>query len=591
MKTLVVSSIALLTITYSNAQVLTKTSQMSYNWVNQVDNAKDVVVDSDNFAYSTGCMRSGGSDGIYVRCEDIVGDENVGTSDFKWSLNPPAYNNSSGTCIAVDEANGALWVAGYENDGGSNKRWFVWKFNSGDNGNTILASFRFRVLSGQNNIPNDIKVGSDGNPVVTGGMHVTNGTHTDVYTVKIDGSLAGVQPFNTSIWANSFDGPSGETAANQDRGTCVVLDASDNVYVGGTARHDILSNGANKLMYRQSYTAAGGNRWGPFYYEGNSSGPGYNKDCSVDDCDINDDGTVVAFAGMANLSTGTTTGPDGVCLLVDASNGNSLSTMTKLNCGGAGCNGGIHGPNQYFAVDVVGTGTGAGTTAYCTGYMLASGTYYIINSAYHPNWGSDWEREFSVSGGIDYGVDIKVSCNTNTVFVAANQNGGANYNWRLMEIDPVTGNENAFHSHNLGANDIARAMDVSTDGHVYVIGQDGSSGGDFGGVGYKTSDDCVIPLEWIEDPEKKAIVVGSTFELLMAQHNITDDQVDLKFNSMDDKITHIELRNALGQLVTTQKMEAIEGVNHYTLPLYQASGVLILSIRQGDKVRTKLISI
>lgn len=305
--------------------------------------------------------------------------------------------------------------------------------------------------SGGNDTPTDMAVDANGNVYVTG-ISIVNATSSDFLTIKYN--AAGVQQ-----WESRFIGNGG---SNNDEAYSIGLDASGNVYVGGTS----FGGGTSLDIMIVKYSNTGSVIWEVRY-----TNPEAREDEIIK--------MIVDAAGniyVGGISTYTATQKDFVILKYNSA-GQLQWARTYNNSGNN---------NDYLSnmtVDV-------------------SGNVYVTGSSYVPGNSSDFvtvkynsagtlQYAYTLNaGGDDIGTEIAVDASGNAYISGYTDAYGTGFDFFTYSLTPA-GSYRWLYRYNGGANAEDRPQGIITDpsGNVYVTGfsNQGATGFDVLTIKYNSS--------------------------------------------------------------------------------------------------------
>ncbi|HXF48907.1 MAG TPA: SBBP repeat-containing protein [Verrucomicrobiae bacterium] len=286
-------------ISYNDYFTIKYDSQGSQLWTaryngpgNGEDWATDVCVDEEGFVYVTGLSVGAGTDRDYA----TVKYDSNGNQLWVVRYDNPQHNGDHGHLIAVDK-NGNAYVSGHTNwtnlSGGV--QWVTIKYDS--MGNELWLRDTIRWQTSYSNGPTDLKLDSQGNVYVCGGME-DSVTKIDYTIIKYDGQ-------GKLLWSARFNGP----ANDDDWAVAIDFDKEGNVLVTGFSR----GIGTDGDITTFKYDSLGNELWVQHF-----NGPGNGYDAGY--------GLRVDSAGnvyVAGTSVGNGTNRDYILLKYDT-NGNLL---------------------------------------------------------------------------------------------------------------------------------------------------------------------------------------------------------------------------------------------------------------------------
>lgn len=215
------------------------------------DDGIALAVDASDNLYAVGNANSGTTQDVAIAKYDTSGNQT-------WYQTYDSGSADSVSAMSLDGSNNVYAVGLTESQSGSGKpqAYLTLKYNS-------LGSQQWTQTYGVTsyyNSANAVKIDSSGNVYVTG---ASNGSSIVMATVKYNSS-------GSQQWANRFSGVA------QSQGDALVLDANDNVYVGGMAYANATTND-DYLLVR--YSPSGSQIWQQTFDNG---GIDILRDMSVD---------------------------------------------------------------------------------------------------------------------------------------------------------------------------------------------------------------------------------------------------------------------------------------------------------------------
>lgn len=358
--------------------------------------------------------------------------------------------------------------------------------------------------SGGSDSPTDMAIDAAGNVYVTG-ISIVNGTSSDFLTIKYN--AAGVQQ-----WESRFIGNGG---SNNDEAYSIGLDASGNVYVGGTS----FGGGTSLDIMIVKYSNSGSVIWEVRYT---------NAEAREDEIiKMIVDGAGNIYVG--GISTYAATQKDFVVLKYNSA-GQLQWARTYNNSGNN---------NDYLsniAVD-------------------ASGNVYATGSSYVPGNSSDFvtlkynsagtlQYAYSLNvGGDEVGTEIAVDGSGNAYVSGYTDAYGNGFDFFTYSLSS-TGSFRWLHRYNGGANaeDRPQGIVVDASGNVYVAGfsNQGATGFDLLTVKYNSSgvEQWVRPLNVGGDDRAYDVSMDAGGNLYLAgktnAYGTGDDFLSCSYNSNGD---------------------------------------------------------
>ena len=162
------------------------------------------------------------------------------------TYNSPGHLNDQGKGVVVD-ANGNVYVTGFESrpDLGQNSNVWLRKYDT--NGNTLWTkTYNNPVYEWGWEVGRDVAVDTEGNVYIAGYESFPSSGHADIWLRKYDTD-------GNVLWTETYDSP----AHSEDYGHGVAVDAVGNIYVVGREKRDDLGGINNHNIVLLKYSQPG----------------------------------------------------------------------------------------------------------------------------------------------------------------------------------------------------------------------------------------------------------------------------------------------------------------------------------------------
>lgn len=291
--------------------------------------------------------------------------------------------------------------------------------------------------SGGQDTPMDMAIDASGNVYVTGTSTV-NSTSSDFLTVKYNS--AGIQQ-----WEARFTGIGG---ANNDDAYSIGLDASGNVYVGGTS----FGGGTGLDIMIVKYSSAGNLIWEVRYTNAEA------RDDELSRMIVDASGNIYA----AGVSTYLSTQKDFVTLKYNSSG--QLQWVKNYS----------NGSNNDYLTNLFVDAAGA---VYVTGYSFVPGSSYDFVTIKYNAAGVQQYYHTLNAGGEDVATDIAVDASGNAYIGAYTDAYGTGLDYLTYSLDPA-GNFRWLQRYNGPANGEDRPLSILVDpaGNSVITGYSNQGG-------------------------------------------------------------------------------------------------------------------
>ncbi len=434
-----------------------------YNNVNNVDQAEDYALDASGNSYVTGSSYNGSD-------YDVVTVKYDNNGNQIWVNTYGGSGLDQAKALTIDN-NGDIIVTGARYISGSDWDIFVLKIN-GATGAQIWAT----IYNGSTlyDIGNDVAVNSN-NEIYIAGNYNFSATDLDYIILR----------YSSTGTLMSFDSNGG---GNSDEGLFVVIDAADNVYLGGTREFASTATYFDFRIMKYPANVGAGPTW-TSYGDSGFSGIDAPNDMTIDMA-----GNIyIGGQGFTN-----TVQKDDYLLFKYDNNGNML--WRRLYSGSDGDNDKINA----LTVDASGN-------CYITGKVKSVGTAEdFMTIKYNSIGDTVWTKSYTTTGlGLDEATDIVLSQISGVYVTGYSYNSTSNNDYYTLKYNTTNGNEiwSTRFDGPAGNSDKAAKMAVDAGDNIYVSG---TSNGGVTNLDYSTIKYC--QLETIA-PNDTAICLGQTVQL------------------------------------------------------------------------------
>jgi uncharacterized delta-60 repeat protein len=441
MKTILILFLAIIISSSSHSQVTEEWVKRHTGTGAQDDVANDITTDAAGNLYVTGnAYGLFGESNFFTIKYDAAG-------NILWSksYDGGGLQDDFARNVEVDAA-GNVYVTGSSRQTDSTGMTFATiKYNSAGTQQWV------RHTNIGNEHPRDMKLDASGNIYVTG--YFLSFPYGRVVTVKYNS--AGTQQWLTQYYPSN---------TSYYEGTCIEVDASGNVYVGGY--YGATQNGNIHLI---KYNSSGVQQWVRNY---TSSGGTIGVGDIINDMALDASGNIF-LTGQAKGMSGSN-GPDMITLKYNSSG--TLQWVQKYNSANN---------NTDIAYCI---GVDASGNAYIGGFATPNSNTDLALVKYNSAGTQEWVRTVNGQGNANDAVNGLVLDAAGNVYLTGQSTGlGTAYNYITLRYNP-SGTQIWSQTY-LGpgnANDNAYAIALGTNGAVYVTGksQGTNSGSDFATVKY-----------------------------------------------------------------------------------------------------------
>ena len=206
---------------------------------NHYDQGSSITLDSGGNIYVTGYSYNATNQDMVIWKYDSTGslDSSFGTNGIVVHHNAAGGNSAdSGKSIVLD-SNGNIYITGGSYNSSNNEDMVIWKYDSTGNLDTSFGTngivINNNAAGGNSNDSGEsIVLDSRGN-IYVAGYSVDNGKDMAIWKYDSTGNL------DTSFDVNGIAVHNGAAGGNGfDEGKSIVLDSSENIYIGGNSRNN-----------------------------------------------------------------------------------------------------------------------------------------------------------------------------------------------------------------------------------------------------------------------------------------------------------------------------------------------------------------